>query len=332
MAKERKPIATRTRNRTKSQDDSSSAPLRSAPISSAESSPNVENPPNVKHKKVDKKSKKKKSRKHKGKGKSKDKNYKKDPEFRELQYELPYLPKSNLDIYLQELQQLPSSFLRGTTSEKRRDILRNDQDAYYDKTRFRPVDDSEDGLRFLTKDDMSHHNKSRDYSVCLHRAFIKKRYLSDQECMHLAQYVDCGFYTQSLQELATLIKDELYMYRIDFTQRHLHHIRTMNITEEAFLSNEKGLQEVLEQQLNEDYLKYFWGSWIVQPFVDPVSFFSIRGNKNLLAKLTAKTLIEHLKYFFNIITTKKLNEELKKMDKISIDIILPPPPPPPPSP
>ncbi|GAN03489.1 hypothetical protein MAM1_0041d02943 [Mucor ambiguus] len=329
MAKERKPIATRTRNRTKSQDDSNSAPIRSTPVSPAESSPNVENPSNVKHKKVDKKSKKKKSRKHKGKGKSKDKNYKKDPEFRELQYELPYLPKSNLDIYLQELQQLPSSFLRGTTSEKRRDILRNDQDAYYDKTRFNSVDDSQDGLRFLTKDDMTHDNKNKEYSVCLHRAFIKKRYLSDQECMHLAQYVDCGFYTQSLQELAMLIKDELYMYRIDFTQRHLHHIRTMNITEEAFLGNEKGLEKVLEQQLNEDYLKYFWGSWIVQPFVDPVSFFSIRGNKDLLAKLTAKALIEHLKYFFNIITTKKLNEELKKMDKISIDITLPPPPPPP---
>ncbi|CAO0794502.1 unnamed protein product [Mucor circinelloides] len=266
MAKERKPIATRTRNRTKSQDDSNSTPLPTTPISPAETPSNVENLPDVKesHKKVDKKSKKKKSRKHKGKGK--DKHYKKDSEFRELRYELPYLPKSNLDIYLQELQQLPTSFLRGTTSEKRRNILRNDQDEYYDKSRFNPVDDPDDGLRFLTNDDMTHGAKSKDYSVCLHRAFIKKRYLSDQECMHLARYVNCDFYTQSLQELAMLIKDELYMYRIDFTQRHLHHIRTMNITEEAFLGKEKDLEKVLEQQLNEDYLTYFWGSWIVQPF------------------------------------------------------------------
>lgn len=75
--------------------------------------------------------------------------------------------------------------------------------------------------------------------------------------------------------------------------------------------------------MSEEYLRYFWGSWIIEPFTDPDSFFSISENKDLLAKITAKTLIEHLKYFFNIISTKKLDEELRKIDKISIAIILP---------
>ncbi|KAI8638819.1 hypothetical protein BD408DRAFT_11734 [Parasitella parasitica] len=218
MAKERKPIATRTRNRTKSQDGN-----------------------RVKMAKV------KQDHKHQDGKENKD-----------LQYKLPYLPKSNLDMYLKELDQLPLSFVRGTTAEKRRDILRNGQDQCYDMSHFTVDNDDSDNIKGQLSS-LLNDNKAPDvknyteYSTCLHRAFIKKRYLSDQECMHLAKYVNCDFYTQSLQELAMLIKDEFYMYRIDFTQRHLNHIRTMNITEEDFLKNEKGLEKVLEQQVKQTF-------------------------------------------------------------------------------
>lgn len=153
---------------------------------------------------------------------------------------------------MQELHQLPSSFIRGTTAEKRRDILRNDQDDYYNMSHLSPDSITTKYTKkkpFFISDDMALDGKHTEYSICLHRAFIKKRYLSDQECIYLAKYVNCDFYTQSLQELAMLIKDELYMYRIDFTERHLHHIRTMNITEEVFLENEKGLEKTLEEQV-----------------------------------------------------------------------------------
>ncbi|KAG2196887.1 hypothetical protein INT46_006066 [Mucor plumbeus] len=247
MAKERKPIATRTRNRTKSQEDNNNSLLSSI------SSPTIA----ITHKETKSKQSRTKIDKAKRKinQKHKDNDHDKEDEspsaFRDFSFQLPYLPKSNFNIHLQELHQLPSSFIRGTTAEKRRDILRNDQNDYYSMTHFNPDSINTKYTKkkpFFMSDDMGLNGKHAEYSICLHRAFIKKRYLSDQECMHLAKYVNCDFYTQSLQELAMLIKDELYMYRIDFTEKHLHHIRTMNITKEAFLKKEKDLEKTLEKQ------------------------------------------------------------------------------------
>ncbi|CEP13366.1 hypothetical protein [Parasitella parasitica] len=247
MAKERKPIATRTRNRTKSQNGNSKSSVTSfsPPVKAA----NIKTPPTVKpFTKGVNRAKPKQSHKHQEDG---SENKGMNSLYKILEYNGTY--NSNLDMYLQELDRLPLSFVRGATVEKRRDILRNDNDECDYYSRFTLDDDEHDNtkeqLSFLLNNSMAPDAESNtNYFTCLHRAFIKKRYLSDQECMHLAKYVNCDFYTRSLQELAMLIKDEFYMYRIDFTQRHLNHIRTMNITEEAFLQNEKGLEKVLEQQ------------------------------------------------------------------------------------
>ncbi|KAI8879282.1 hypothetical protein K501DRAFT_276685 [Backusella circina FSU 941] len=172
--------------------------------------------------------------------------------------------------------------------------------------------------------ELSAKDKEKEYWRRQRRVFVQTRFITNDEGVLIANSVYSNMNISPMNRMVTSFQGNIANFRTKLRRIFVIIGKDLELTEEFVKARStETLYEYIKNKTNIDTIKYVWGHWIADPFVDTETFYANTESVEILQDITIHLLILHFQEQYSVLSPKQARVKTRAFDQITRKLELP---------